>query len=402
LEGALLRHSPWDALLVGLAVLHGALLILVPSIPLVALGLWWNANTVSHNFIHLPFFHSRASNRFFSAFLSLLLGLPQSLWKAKHLAHHREQPFHWIPIRHEWLAEGTLVFTLWAALAVIAPWFLLTVYLPGWLLGLALCELHGRLEHLRGTVSHYGRLYNWLCFNDGYHIEHHARPARHWTTLPTTRTGSETNSSRWPAVLRWLELASLDGLEELVCHSRLLQRFVLHTHTRALAKLLASIPSPQHVVIVGGGFFPRTALAVRRLFPEARLTLVDARTDRLERARVWLNHDVKCVTQFCTAANLSQWAPEADLVVIPLALRGRKTQFYQHPPVRHLLIHDWLWRPHGTTVIVSWLLLKRLNLISSSSARSSRREEAQTKPVEGCPPLLESPAAIPVETSQLP
>src|ERR1051325_8995380 len=54
-----LRHSPWDALLIGLAMLHGALLLLVPSVPLVAIGLWWNANTVSHNFIHLPFLRSR-------------------------------------------------------------------------------------------------------------------------------------------------------------------------------------------------------------------------------------------------------------------------------------------------------------------------------------------------------
>src|SRR6185295_11342646 len=39
--GILLRHSPRDALLVGLALLHGALLVRAPSVPLVALGLWW-------------------------------------------------------------------------------------------------------------------------------------------------------------------------------------------------------------------------------------------------------------------------------------------------------------------------------------------------------------------------
>src|SRR3954464_15979579 len=88
----ILRYSPRDVLLVGAAVLHGALLLVAPSVPLVAIGLWWNANTVSHNFIHLPFFRARGSNRIFSAFLSLLLGLPQSFWKAKHLAHHRGQP----------------------------------------------------------------------------------------------------------------------------------------------------------------------------------------------------------------------------------------------------------------------------------------------------------------------
>src|SRR5687767_5967139 len=93
----ILRHSRWDGLLVALACVHGFLLVFTPSVTLVALGLWWNANTVSHNFIHLPFFRSRAANLVFSAFLSLLLGLPQSLWRAKHLAHHRDQPFRWFP-----------------------------------------------------------------------------------------------------------------------------------------------------------------------------------------------------------------------------------------------------------------------------------------------------------------
>src|SRR5918911_4559916 len=110
----ILRYSSWDVLLVGAAVLHGALLLIAPSVMLVALGLWWNANTVSHNFIHLPFFYTRRSNRLFSAFLSLLLGLPQSFWKAKHLAHHRDEPFRWTPVRREWIAEGALVFALWA------------------------------------------------------------------------------------------------------------------------------------------------------------------------------------------------------------------------------------------------------------------------------------------------
>ena len=80
----LLRQARWlssDALLIALALAHGCLLLLWPSIPLVAMGLWWSANTISHNFIHRPFFHSRAMNRAFSCYLSLLLGLPQSLWR---------------------------------------------------------------------------------------------------------------------------------------------------------------------------------------------------------------------------------------------------------------------------------------------------------------------------------
>ena len=82
------RHSRWDALLVFLALAHGALLLARPSIPLIAVALWWNANTISHNFIHLPFFRSRALNRLFSWYLTALLGIPQTLWRERHLAHH--------------------------------------------------------------------------------------------------------------------------------------------------------------------------------------------------------------------------------------------------------------------------------------------------------------------------
>src|SRR5690242_15352303 len=78
-----------DAPLLLLAMLHAAALITAPSIPVVAVGLWWNANTVAHNFIHRPFFRTRWANRLFSMCLSLLLGLPQSYWRLRHLRHHR-------------------------------------------------------------------------------------------------------------------------------------------------------------------------------------------------------------------------------------------------------------------------------------------------------------------------
>jgi hypothetical protein len=359
----ILRHSAWDAALVGLALAHGALLVVAPSLPLIALGLWWNGNTISHNFVHLPFFRSRAANRFFAAYLSLLLGLPQSLWAARHLAHHREEPFHWQPVRRAWLMEGALVLALWTLLLVFAPKFFLTIYLPGWFLGLGLCHVQGRFEHARGTVSHYGRLYNWLFFNDGFHVEHHARPARHWTTLPSAREAAAPNASRWPAVVRWLEYASLDGLEELVCRSAPLRRFVLRVHERAFGRMLATLPRPRRVIIVGGGLFPRTALVLRRLLPGAKLTIVDMREDRIEMARRWLDDEVGFVRGMGTSENLTALAGDADLIVVPLALRGRKAEFYRTPPAPHVLIHDWLWRRGDSSVVVSFTLLKRLNLV---------------------------------------
>ena len=62
------RRSRGDALLVGLAAAHGLVLLLAPAAPVVALGLWWNSNTVAHCFIHRPFFRARALNRLFGLY----------------------------------------------------------------------------------------------------------------------------------------------------------------------------------------------------------------------------------------------------------------------------------------------------------------------------------------------
>ena len=74
----LLRQAKWvnwdGPLFVLLALTHGGLLLALPTIAFVALGLWWNANTISHHFIHRPFFRGRAVNAIFSCYLSLLLG----------------------------------------------------------------------------------------------------------------------------------------------------------------------------------------------------------------------------------------------------------------------------------------------------------------------------------------
>jgi hypothetical protein len=163
------RQTTWDVLPVAIALAHGALLLTWPSILLVAVGLWWNANTISHHFIHRPFFRTRRANAGFSCYLSLVLGFPQSFWRARHLAHHHA--IEGRRARNE-LKLAPVDFgataALWGAMVLFAPGFLLTVYLPGFVLGLGLCYLQGHYEHSRGTVSHYGWLYNLLMFNDGY------------------------------------------------------------------------------------------------------------------------------------------------------------------------------------------------------------------------------------------
>jgi hypothetical protein len=88
------------------------------------------------------------------------------------------------------------------------------------------------------------------------------------------------------------------------------------------------------------------------------------RQDRIESARRWFNDGIEFVRGVCTAENIPTLAGKADLVVVPLALRGCKAEFYRTPPAPNVLIHDWLWRRRGQSEVISWLLLKRLNLVS--------------------------------------
>jgi len=325
--------------------------------------MWWNANTISHNFIHRPFFRRREVNQLFSAYLTLVLGFPQSLWRARHLRHHGLQTSPGeSPGPHGQFEAGAvecgLLMTLWGALLCLGPRFALTVYLPGYLLGLALCGLQGYFEHADGTVSDYGRIYNLLFFNDGYHAEHHANPGLHWRDLPACKL-SGTRSSRYPAILRWLDCINLRALERLVLRHSALQRFVIDRHERAIHSLLIEIPPVHSAGIVGGGLFPRTAIILSRLMPGAELTLIDMSTENLAIARPFVDPEVREINKQFDPSDQCGF----DLLVIPLSFVGDRRAIYDRPPARAVLVHDWVWKPVATTTVVSWLLLKRLNLV---------------------------------------
>jgi fatty acid desaturase len=80
-------------------------------------------------------------------------------------------------------------------LALSWKWVLLC-YLPAFYIVLALVNIQNYYEHFGAmpesryadSVSYYGRLYNLLTFNDGYHQEHHLRPQAHWSTMPKVRS----------------------------------------------------------------------------------------------------------------------------------------------------------------------------------------------------------------------
>jgi hypothetical protein len=244
---------------------------------------------------------------------------------------------------------------------VLHPRFFLIAYMPGWLFGLALSALQGRYEHARGPVSHYGRVYNWLCFNDGYHAEHHRHPGMHWTQLPE-HVQPASASSRWPPLLRWLDTRrpALEVLERLVLRSNLLRSFVLACHRRAFRKLLPELPAVRRAVIVGGGLFPRTALILRDLIPLARIRVIDANAEHLRIARAALRaSDIEWVHRRFTATEPC----DCDLLVIPLSFDGDRALLYRGSVAPVVLIHDWIWRRRGTSRVISIALLKRLNLL---------------------------------------
>jgi hypothetical protein len=371
-----LRHPAWDLLALGLTVTHAAVLFGVPSVPIIAIGMWWNANTIAHHFIHNPYFRSKTANRIYSAFLTLVLGVPQTLWRRRHLDHHfpvrLDKPCSDVRVLGaQFQAELALVLTMWLVVGVVAPRFLLFTYLPGWGIGLVLCHVHGYYEHASGTTSHYGRLYNFLFFNDGLHVEHHARPSAHWAQL--RGRGAPLRGSAWPPVLRWLDAFSLTGLERAVLTWPLLQRVMLRSHRRAFGRLLPRLEQVENITVIGGGLFPRTPLILRELLPQARLTVCDANPAHVAIARGFLDGDIDWRVGTFAA---TEWH-DANLIVVPLAYVGDRSVFYDRPPATAVVVHDWIWRSRGESVVVAWWLLKRMNLVKGeASAELAKRPAA--------------------------
>ena len=344
-----------------LSLLHGIAILVWPSAILIALLLWWNANTISHNFLHRGFFAKRWQRRLFAGYLSVLLGFPHQLWKERHLAHHAVRR-HRLRYSRTLVLESACVILLWSSLALLFPSFLLTCFLPGFLLAQLLCALQGHFEHARGTTSHYGWLYNRLFFNDGYHIEHHAQPTAHWRRLPALRHAQD-KASTWPAVLRFMDGLVLNLCEYSLFWLPFLRRFVLRSHEDAVRKLLPKLQAVRRIGIVGGGIFPRSALIFRKLLADTEIVIIDGNEQGIAMARRFVDTSVKFIPAW--------FDPRAhdgfDLLVVPLALQGERSDFYERPPAPLVLVHDWIWNARGDSCVVSPLLLKRLNLIERRS-----------------------------------
>jgi fatty acid desaturase len=210
-----------------------------------------NFQCVAHNFIHNPFFSSNALNNAFSVLNTLCIGVPESLYRVHHLHHHKYNndaidpvirtthdvtstfrygknggeegivtyallgffrssfSYMWNQARQKGLlplvAAESAAFALFIGFLVVTNWRgFLFFYVPVWYLGQVAAmaenyvEHHGAIPGDRRTdsVSAYGRVYNWIWFNNGYHQEHHWKPQVHWTEVPALRAQLPPETSR--------------------------------------------------------------------------------------------------------------------------------------------------------------------------------------------------------------
>ncbi len=399
-QGIFFRKSWLDIFPFLAALICGGLLVFMAGEPfssskadalarIVMVGgiIWWASNTVSHIHLHSNLFKQAWLNTGFGLYLTLLTSIPQSLWRFRHLQHHapnQTRKFNYF--RFTFCFEVVALFGLWVGMGVYATPLIYIVYFPGFLLGLGLCQIQGYFEHhLHGMTvpqgtSYYNPAYNFLFFNDGYHVEHHLMPNTHWSQHRRRifNTGQNFNGA-YPPILAWLDTLHLVlnklqaycliHLENKIFRFPKLQYYVIASHKRAVAILMHryQVPAPSKICVVGGGGFPRTVLFLRELYPMAQITVVDKSLVNLNIAKKFLeaqNHSLTYI-QFCNGISTSIRLTHFDLVSIPLGFSGHKSSLLASPGTHSntvYLMHDWIWRMGERSARVSWWLFKRINL----------------------------------------
>jgi len=277
-HAGLFRYSAWDAIPAMLVFAHLALLLAFflvwPQLTwpqrlggavLYAFGIGWSLDSVSHNFIHNPFFAWEPLNRLTSLLLTLALGTPQTMYKYVHMRHHagnsdrigadgttvdpislyqyghdgKIEPRWSYVFRQFWRDDGPFTVArairakrpkearqalqeFWAIVIVygallVLDWRFVLVMAPFYYLGHCLSFLIAWYEHagadpdrpIATGVSTYEPLYNWAFLNNGYHAEHHYQPKVHWTKMRGLR--DEIREAQAAAGVRTLRVAHFLG-----------------------------------------------------------------------------------------------------------------------------------------------------------------------------------------------
>jgi hypothetical protein len=100
------------------------------------------------------------------------------------------------------------------------------------------------------------------------------------------------------------------------------------------------------------------------LLPDASITVVEQCAEHIGIAQRFLESGGSTArARFEAAVFDPACAVSTDLLVIPLGFDGDRQRLYESPPAPSVLIHDWMWNRRTAGVPISWLLLKRLNLV---------------------------------------
>ena len=168
----------------------------------------WGANTVSHIHLHRPLFRGPTANRLFSAYLSVLLAVPQRWWKLRHLRHHGlvEPGDRAMRLGAEGISRSRWCSAAVGLLAATARRRLLGVVLPALAVGFGLCALQGHAEHARAAAASTTTAASTTASGS---TTDSTRP----TTAPRAPTGGAspriarrtTVSAGLPPALRWAE-----------------------------------------------------------------------------------------------------------------------------------------------------------------------------------------------------
>ena len=251
------RYSAWDVVPAALLFAHVSALALfflafphltwparIAGAALYGLAIGWSLDSVAHNFIHNPFFVWRPLNRAVAYALTIVNGVPQTMYDYVHMRHHagnsdrhrpdgttvdpislyqyghdgKPEPMLSYVFLQYWRDDGPFAVAcqirakrpaqaaeamheFWVMIAVYAVllamnWQFVAVLAPFYYLGQCLTALIAYYEHLGADpdvpeawgVSAYAPTYNWVFLNNGYHAEHHFRPKWHWSKMPALRT----------------------------------------------------------------------------------------------------------------------------------------------------------------------------------------------------------------------